>query len=86
MAIDIPTIVVVTTGSTYVAELYEHKPLTVKPLLAGAALGTALYLLALASESFAVGLGTVVMVTALLINGKPLASALSTIGSGNKHG
>lgn len=86
MAIDIPTIVVVVTGSTYIAEIAEKKPLTVKPLLAGAALGTVLYIIGLGSEQVAVGLGTVVMLTALLINGKPLADALSVLGSGKKHG
>lgn len=77
----IMTSVVVTTGSTLLAQQQDSK-LTFKPIIGGWILGLVLFITATFADDLAKAFAILIMVTALLINGTKVFGAVnSAVGS-----
>jgi Na+-transporting NADH:ubiquinone oxidoreductase subunit NqrD len=75
----------VMVGSTEVKSIVMDKKLTAKPVVAGFGLGVFLFIIGIAREDLGVKFCWFIIITALLINGGPLFSALSPNGTATRQ-
>lgn len=78
------TTVAVMVGSTEAKSVVTQKKLTGKPVVAGFGLGVFLFIIGIARQDLGVKFCWFIMITAILINGGPLFSALSPSGTNQK--
>ena len=79
------TTVTVVVASTEAALLLENKGLSMRPVVAGFVLGIGLFSIEAVNENVATKLGTLILITALLVNGLPLLKLLGAAPQSTKN-
>lgn len=71
--------VITATTVTYIKQILEKEPLTVKPLFGGFFVGIGLFAIGSVSPETAKGLAVLILVTSVVLNGAPLFTAANKL-------